>query len=238
MDENLKKRVIKKDKTSWLVEEYVNDVVLGSGLAYVIEKRELAEEGTFFIVEGGMPHLPFMASVLRNYGVEPFLWLEERKDVDPRDYYSNFEYFGESYSNLKEGTLLARVFDTHSKVNRDEHTPSFRELKRKGIKRVAILLEGNLTLNEFYNTESEFEKMFSGERESLKGVYERFSNHFEMLAYEIDPRTSKHGYESMVTFVENNEDYMEFLWEVWGKENVKRDRLIGILESFGKRWFD
>ena len=238
LDECLRKDFIKKDGVSDDPQDYINDIVLGLGLAYVIEKRGLAKKGTFFIVEGGMPHLPFMAAILRYYNIEPFFCLEKRKDVNPEDYYQNFAYFCDGFSSLERGDLVARVFDTHSYVNRDENIPSFRELKKKNVERVAILLEGSLTLNEFYNTESEFEKMFSGERESLKPAYERLSNHFEVVAYEIDPRTSKHSYDLMLDFLKENEDLQEFLWEVWGKEKYSKEELIKMLEDFGERWFE
>lgn len=243
MTENLRKSFIRKPKEgiSQFPEDYVNDVILGEGLDYMLHR--LLEDGylnddTFLIVEEGLPHIPFGAIVLRRNGVEPFIWLDERKDVTPTTYYSNFAYFADEFRKFEKGDLVARMFDTHSDVDRSSLVPYNDELRKREIKKVVFLMEGTLALGSEYNTDKELEDLFSWERESLASLYRYLKRgKFEVKIYEIDPRTTEHSYEKMLNFMREDETTLNFIEEVWGQGRVTRKELLKILEDFKERWF-
>ncbi|MCD6575657.1 MAG: hypothetical protein J7K73_00685 [Nanoarchaeota archaeon] len=243
MNEYLRRDLIRKPKesVSYIPQDYTNDVILGEGLEYMLNR--LREEGnldkkTFIIVEEGMPHIPYGAIVLRRNDIEPFIWLEKREDVTPTMYYSNFSYFADEFKKFERGNLVARVFDTHSSIDRSDLIPDSEKLKEKGIERVVFLMEGTLALGSEYNTDEELDSLFSGERSSLASLYRSLNKAgFKIKIYEIDPRSTEHSYEKMLKFVKENDEILAFLEDVWGQGRADRNELVKILEDFKKSWF-
>ena len=237
LNENLKKDIISKSEFSEYPGDYTNDVLLGMGLDYVFDKRELGDDDTLFIVEGGFPHIPFISYALRYNNVEPFLWVETIKPDLKRTYYSNFAYFSEQFNKLERGSFPARVFDTHSSIDRSDLIPMNGDLKEMGVETVVFLMEGVLPLDSEYNTDNELTKLFSEERESYTSLYRSLKRRFDVKIYEIDPRTTSHGFDKLVEHIESDDDKMNFLVEVWGHNEHSWDELRKILSKFKKSFF-
>lgn len=240
ISELLDESFFEADVVSESPQDYVNDIILSLGVSYVINKRKLGSENAFFVVEGGAPHLPAMACVLRQFDIEPYFYLTGLINESKKEYFMNYAYFGPRFERLKEGKRVARLFDTHSSVDRKAHVPEIEKLNELGIDEIYFVIEGDIReLDAEYNTEKEFSELFSGRRKSLLEAYNYYSEDFEAHIYEADPRASRESFDKAVNMLKGSESLQDFLVKIWGYkgklENPKD--IFRILRLFRKLYF-